>query len=205
MSKLRAAFRGVVTYAVAVSLSLAWPTLMITKVLSVFTYPPGDSAWRGFLNSYEAPLVGIVASLAMGDFVARRHPGKTAMLHGALAFGLVFVLSLGLSLLWRNSFVHVYDLVLPPHALVALAGVWLGQQGRFQRLSLYAGLLCWPLVGLVALYYLASVLGITRLPSHIPLPLYLFCLGVFVMAVVRTVKTGRTLLGHGSRAGLARG
>ncbi|HLL01160.1 MAG TPA: hypothetical protein VK539_11275 [Myxococcaceae bacterium] len=195
MSKLREASRGVVTYLVAVSLSLAWPTLMLSKVLPVLAYPAGSAAWRGFLDTYGAPLVGTVASLALGDFIARRHPGRTAPLHGGIAFGLVFVLSLGLSLLWSTSFAHVYDLVLPPHVLVTLAGAWLGQQGRFHRLSLYAGLLCWPLAGLVALYYLASVLGITWFPSHIPLPLYLFCLGIFGVAVARTVMTVRKLLG----------
>jgi hypothetical protein len=193
-SALSAALRVFVTYVIAVSLSLAWPTLVLLKVLPVFAYSAGNPLWRELLNTYGEPLVGTIASLALGDFVARRHPGNPALLHGGIAFGLVFALSLGLSLLWRNSFVHVYDLVLPPHALAGLAGVWLGQRARFQRISLYAGLLFWPLAGLVALYFLASVLRITWLPSRIPLPLYLLCLVVFGVAVVRTVMTGRRLL-----------
>ncbi len=193
-SPLRVALRGFVTYAIAVFLSVAWPSLVLSKVIPVFVHASGSPLWRELMDTYGSPLVGAIASLALGDFIARRHPGRSAVVHSGIAFGLVFVLSLGLSMLWPLSYVHAYGLLWPPHPLAVLAGAWLGQQQRFHRLSLYAGVLFWPLAGLVSLFLLGTVLRLTGFSSRVPLPLLLVCLVTFLVAVVRTVKTGRRLL-----------
>jgi len=191
---LRTALRGFVTYAIAVLLSVAWPSLMRLKVLPVFVHAAGSPFWRDMLDTYGSPLLGVIASLALGDFVARRHPGRAAFLHGSIAFGLVLVLSLGLSVFWRLSFVDVYGPLWLPDLLAVLAGAWLGQRARFHQFSLYAGLFFWPLTGLVALFFLVTVVRLTWRPGRPSVPLLVVCLVILLVAVVRTVLMGRRLL-----------
>ena len=199
VSPLRSALRGFVTYVTTVGISVAWPTLMLTKVLSVFAAGSGSRLAGELLHSHGPLLLGALASLALGDFVARRHPGEVAFVHGSILFCLVFALSLFLSWHWDLSFVHVYGLLWPPHVLFALAGVWLGQRERFRRIGLYASLLFWPLAGLAALILLATAVRMTWGHGHLPIPLLVFCLGIFLGAVVRTVMMGRRLRAPRSR------
>ncbi len=193
-SPLKRALRWGLTYATGVLLSVAWPSLLLLKVLPPLAHASGSPFWSDLLDNHGSLLLGGIACLALGDFFARRHPGRAAFQHASIAFGLVFVLSLGVSVLWHGSFVHVYGLLWPPHLLAVLAGVWLGQRTRFHRLSLFAGLVCWPLAALVSLYFLGSVLRLTWLPPGVPLPLLVLCLLVLLLAVGRTVKGVRWLL-----------
>ncbi|MDY7228320.1 hypothetical protein [Hyalangium rubrum] len=192
-SELRTALRGFVTQAIAVSLSVGWPTLVRLKVLPALAFSAGGPLWRERVDLYGSAFLGVIASLAIGDFVARRHPGRSAFVHGGIAFGGVFLLSKVFSVLWSDSFVHVYDLLWPPHPLFVLAGIWLGQRQWFHRLSLYAGLLCWPLPGAVALYFLGTELHLTPSPRILPFNLVLVSLLLFPLALVRTLKVGRQL------------
>jgi len=189
--------RGAAAYVIAVLVGVGWPVLLRLKVLPVFAHAAGSRTWGELLDAYGSALLGVIASLALGDFLARRHPGRAAYAYGGIAFGVVFAISLGFSVFSEGSFIHVYELLWPPHGLFALAGIWLGQRARFRQLSLYAGMLFW-LVALLSALSLGVIVereACCSVPSWKPsMGLLVTCAVISLAAVTRLVMGGRKLL-----------
>jgi len=187
-------WRGLL-YALAAALAAGWPPFMLTKVLPSLVHASGSPRLQGLMDSSGALLLGGVCSLALGDFVARRSSGRRAFISASVLFGLVFVLSLGLSQVWPLSSGRPYGLVWPPHLLFVLAGVALrGRQG-FRWFAEYFGLLCWVMAGALAFGFMGW-LAWQRWAGHmIPAALLVTCLGVGLAALVRTARILRGLRG----------
>jgi hypothetical protein len=177
-------------YVLAAVLAAVWPTFMLTKVLPSLVHASGSAWLQGVMDSSGALWVGAVGGFALGDLAARRSMGRRAFITATLLFGGVLVLSLGLSHVVPESFVHAYGLVWPPHLLFVLAAVALSRRQGFRRSTDYLGLLSWIMAGMSALGFAGWLVWRWRGPAghEPPMALLVLCLGVGGVALVRIVR-----------------
>lgn len=189
-----------IRYPVAVGFVAGWPYFMITKITGVFVQAINSAALRDVWEADGAPLLGVLGSLALGDFVTRHHSGRKAFITAGVLFALVLVGLWGLSSGSELSSGQPYCLVWPPHLLFVLAAVALGRRRAFRRAAECVGLLSWLMAAALAVGVVGLVLSQSAEHGHVSYPaLLVTCVGVGAAAVLRVIRLVRGLREEASK------